>query len=84
MKGRKTGGRVKGVPNAVPKALKDMILQALANVGGEVYLATQAAKNPTAFMALVGRVLPMQLKESGTEPMVPKPVTHVHEHTNKA
>ncbi len=76
--GKKTGGRSKGTPNKVNKALKDMILQALANVGGEAYLATQATANPTAFMALVGRVLPMQLKDGGAEPMVPKAVVHEH------
>ncbi len=69
-------GRVKGVPNKNTKALKDMILQALANVGGEEYLAKQAYKNSAAFMALVGRVLPLQMKSGGDEPIVPKPVIH--------
>jgi hypothetical protein len=72
-------GRPKGSKNKVGVALKDMILQALANVGGEAYLQEQAAKNATAFMQLVGRVLPLQVKETGAEPMVPKPVVHVHE-----
>lgn len=78
MKGRKTGGRVKGTPNKITAALKDIILQALANAGGVDYLTEQAAKNPHAFMALVGRVLPMQLKEGGDEPMMPKAVIHEH------
>lgn len=71
-------GRPPGAENKVNKALKDMILQALANVGGEKYLATQATKNPNAFMALVGRVLPLQVKDGGAEPMVPKPIVHEH------
>ena len=48
-----------------------MILGALADAGGRAYLVEQAQKNPTAFLALVGRVLPMQVKDSGTEPGVP-------------
>lgn len=55
-------GRPKGVPNKVNKALKDMILGALHNAGGEEYLTTQAENNPNAFMALVGKVLPVELK----------------------
>lgn len=63
--GKNTGnagkGRKKGVPNKTTAAVKDMILQALANKGGVKYLEKQAEKNPTAFMTLVGKVLPLQL-----------------------
>lgn len=55
-----------------------MILQALANAGGVEYLQAQAAANPTAFMTLVGRVLPLQVKEGGDDPKVP-PTTIVNE-----
>ena len=58
-KGVKTGGRQKGTPNKVNGALKDMILQALDRAGGVEYLLEQSATSPTAFMALVGKVLPM-------------------------
>lgn len=62
----KTGGRKKGVTNAVTKELKDMILGALDDAGGQTYLAQQAIDNPGAFMSLVGKVLPkdMTLKAS--------------------
>jgi hypothetical protein len=70
-KGKKTGGRTKGVPNKVTGALKDMVLQALADVGGVDYLKTQAIDNPNAFMTLVGRVLPLQVKQGGDDPKVP-------------
>lgn len=62
-KGMKTGGRQKGVPNKTTRELKDMILTALDQAGGEEYLVAQAHDNPTAFMSLVGKVLPMQLKQ---------------------
>ena len=51
--------RRKGRPNKVPAALKDLILQPLAQAGGVDYLTRQAEKNPSAFLALVGRVLPL-------------------------
>jgi len=56
--GHKTGGRQKGTPNKVSKALKDMVLGALDDVGGQEYLARMSQEQPTAFMALLGRVLP--------------------------
>jgi len=77
--GNRGKGRPKGVPNKVPQALKDMILQALANVGGVAYLEQQATNNPTAYMALVGRVLPLQVKDGGAEPTVPTVVNHHYE-----
>lgn len=71
-------GRKKGTPNKYTGALKDMILQALANVGGVAYLEAQARKQPAVFLGLVGRVLPLQVKQDGQEPMVPAKVVHEH------
>jgi hypothetical protein len=56
------GGSRKGKPNKVTKELKDMILGALDDAGGQVYLAQQALENPGAFMALVGKVLPKNIE----------------------
>ena len=61
---RKTGGRVKGVPNKLTKAIKDMILGALDDVGGQKYLVQQAKRNPVAFIGLLGRILPHELRAS--------------------
>ncbi len=61
LEGRKTGGRQKGTPNKVTKALKEMILGALDDAGGQEYLAKQAGKNPAAFMTLIGKVLPQDV-----------------------
>jgi hypothetical protein len=63
-------GRPKGSQNKVPAALKDMILGALSDAGGQGYLANQAKKNPTAFLALVGKVLPLQVTGEGGGPVV--------------
>lgn len=54
-------GRPKGSPNKATAAVKDMILQALANKGGIEYLEKQADENPTAFLTLVGKIIPTQL-----------------------
>lgn len=54
-------GRKKGVPNKTTKTLKDMILGALSKVGGQEYLQKQAEANPTAFMTLIGKVLPTEV-----------------------
>jgi hypothetical protein len=79
-KGNKLGkGRPKGAGNKLPMALKDMIMGALAGVGGQDYLEAQATKNPAVFLSLVGRVLPLQVKEGGDDPKVPTVVKHVHE-----
>lgn len=65
-KGVKTGGGSrKGIPNKVTTALKDMILGALSDVGGQEYLKRQAEANPVAFMTLLGKVLPNDVKVSG-------------------
>lgn len=63
--GAKTGGRKKGTPNKVTGDVREMILAALDDAGGRKYLAAQAAENPSAFMALVGRCLPKDIQVKG-------------------
>lgn len=47
-----------------------MILGALNDAGGQSYLATQANKNPAAFMTLLGKVLPLQVTGEAGGPLV--------------
>lgn len=54
-------GRQKGVPNAISRDIKEMVVGALCAVGGTNYLARQAEQNPVAFMGLIGRILPLQV-----------------------
>ena len=61
-KGRKTGGRIAGTPNKLTGAVRDLILAALDDVGGQAYLARQAEQSPAAFMTLLGKVLPMTVQ----------------------
>ena len=55
-------GRPKGSVNKITRDLRDMILGALDDAGGQKYLARQAEENPGPFMALVGKVLPKEIK----------------------
>ena len=56
-------GRPKGIPNKANAAIKDMILTALSDAGGSDYLLQRALdpKTASAFLGLVGKVLPLQL-----------------------
>ena len=57
-------GRPKGAKNKTTALLKDAILRAAEQAGdGDMveYLTLQARTNPGPFMALLGKVLPMQV-----------------------
>lgn len=60
-------GKPKGALNKNTKALKDIILQSLSKAGGSAYLAEQAKKNPAAYLALIGKVLPQDINASVTQ-----------------
>ena len=66
-------GRPKGVPNKNTTLLKEAILQAATEAGGRDglvgYLRQQAVDNPASFMALLGKVLPLQLTGEGDGPV---------------
>jgi len=65
----KTGGRKKGAPNKLSGQVKEMILAALDEEGGVTYLRQQARDNPTAFLTLVGKVLPMTVQGDPENPL---------------
>lgn len=67
-------GRPKGSPNKTTALLKDAILKAGEQAGNKIgseglvsYLEAQAGANPGPFMALLGKVLPMQVTGEGGE-----------------
>lgn len=60
-RGKKTGGRKAGTPNVTSGELREMIVAAVSQKGGVAYFVRQADENPTAFMALIGKILPMQV-----------------------
>ena len=65
-------GRPKGSANKTTRQVKEMILTALDKAGGAEYLLRQASANPTAFMTLVGKVLPLQVAGDSENPLVLK------------
>lgn len=71
--GNRGKGRPKGSPNKTTALLKDAILAAAEKAGDEAgmigYLEKQAKDNPTAFLSLLGRVLPLQLASDPDEPL---------------
>lgn len=68
-------GRAKGTPNKVTLGMKEMILGALEQAGGQQWLARQADENPVAFMALLGKLLPKQIDLDAT--VTTEPVTMI-------
>lgn len=61
-------GRKKGAVNKVNKEIKEMLMAALNSAGGEQYFLVQAYENPTAFMSLIGKIIPREIKaELNTE-----------------
>ena len=65
-------GRPKGAMNKNSKLLKDAILEAAERAGSKFgkeglvsYLEHQAEENPSAYMSLMGKVLPLQVTGSG-------------------
>lgn len=76
-KGVRIGGRQKGTPNKLTNDVKTMVLGALGKAGGEDYLLDQARSNPTAFLTLVGKVMPTQLTGDPENPIHHRIEQHV-------
>ena len=55
-------GRPKGTVNKVTQDIREAISAAFDKAGGVDYLVTQAQENPTAFMTLVGKIVPAEIK----------------------
>lgn len=70
-------GRPKGAPNKTTAAIKDMIIQALENKGGVEYIMKQADENPTAFLQLLGKIMPTQISGDADNPLVIKNIQRV-------
>lgn len=63
--GKGNKGKPKGATNKLNREVKEMIIEALNRAGGVEYLANKAESHPAPFMALVGKVLPMQVEGAG-------------------
>ena len=64
-------GKPKGAVNKNTKELKEMILAALSEAGGVGYLVDKAndPRTASAFLSLIGKVLPMQVQGDPNNPI---------------
>lgn len=60
-KGSAGKGRPKGSPNKVTKTIREAIEASFDKVGGADYLARMAVEQPSAYMGLLGKVLPAHM-----------------------
>lgn len=74
--GNRGKGRPKGSPNRTTALLKDAILKAAEQAGNKIgkeglvsYLEAQATESPSAFLSLLGKVLPMQVVGDPDQPL---------------
>ncbi|OUR75983.1 hypothetical protein A9Q83_16610 [Alphaproteobacteria bacterium 46_93_T64] len=58
----KTGGRKKGSLNRINGNIKKEIQDAFFEAGGKDYLLTLSKTDPRAFLSLVGKVIPTEIK----------------------
>jgi hypothetical protein len=64
--GKRPGaGRPKGSLDKGNAQIRELIVQALDEVGGAQYLADLAKSHPAAFCGLLGRVIPLQVTGEG-------------------
>ncbi len=61
------GGRQKGTPNRLTAEVKQAILNAFDNVGGETYLEKLAVEDPRTFCTLLGKILPRDINQTSDE-----------------
>lgn len=55
-------GRPKGSLDKGNALIRQMIVEALDQVGGVEYLTARALDQPAAFMSLIGKVMPVQVQ----------------------
>jgi hypothetical protein len=58
-----------GAKNKHSAELKEMILGALHDSGGQKYLQLQSIENPVAFMSLLGKILPKDINARIDQPV---------------
>ncbi|WP_185973497.1 hypothetical protein [Mesorhizobium sp. WSM4303] len=54
-------GRPKGSVNKTTKAVRELVVDALHDVGGKDWLIQLAKDDPKTFSGLIGRVIPLQV-----------------------
>lgn len=68
---RPGAGRPKGSVDKGNAAIRDLIVQALDDLGGAEYLVSTAKSHPAAFLSLIGKVMPLQVTGADGAPLIP-------------
>ena len=55
-------GRKKGTPNKITQTMRDAMYEAFEEAGGVVYLVKLAEEDPKTFSALLGKLIPSEIK----------------------
>ena len=69
-------GRPRGAQNVMTKTVKEMLLGALDELGGQQWLIEQAKTEPRAFMTLLARLIPAETAGS-LEVTMPNQITEI-------
>jgi hypothetical protein len=64
------GGSRRGRPNKLRADMKGMILAALEGAGRQRYLEDHAVRHPAAFMRLLAKLLPQQMRADQAAPLI--------------
>lgn len=64
LKGKKQGGRPKGVPNKLSTTVKDNVIAVFNGLGGAKAMAEWARENPTHFYNLYAKLLPQDVHKT--------------------
>lgn len=67
---RAGAGRPKGAVDKGNAMIRELIVQALDDLGGVQYLTNTAKSHPAAFLSLLGKVMPIQVEGGGGGPVV--------------
>lgn len=80
-KGKKTGGRVAGVPNKLTTSAREAFALAFEGIGGANALKDWAILNQTEFFKLYARLIPVEHVGEGGSGPVATVVKHIYEHS---
>jgi hypothetical protein len=79
MRGKKTGGRVRGIPNRLTKSAREAFQLAFTESGGAAGLTAWAKANPGPFYTLYARLIPVEHTGDGGEAPITTVVRHFYE-----
>ncbi|MSQ69661.1 MAG: hypothetical protein EXR27_00015 [Betaproteobacteria bacterium] len=65
--GHKTGGRQRGTPNRITRSFREAVQIAYDAIGGDEAFATWARENSGEFYKIAARLIPQEMRYSGSD-----------------